>query len=90
MTESDATGMDAASATLAAVAREDRARLLAGLIRRAGGDFERAEDALSDAFTAALTRWPEHGIPREPAAWLATVAARRLAEIGRASCRESV
>ncbi|MEM1449999.1 MAG: DUF6596 domain-containing protein [Planctomycetota bacterium] len=87
MTESDATGMDAASATLAAVAREDRARLLAGLIRRAGRDFERAEDALSDAFTAALTRWPEHGIPREPAAWLATVAARRLAEGARRDVR---
>ena len=38
------------------VARTAHARLLAGLIRRAGGDFERAEDALSDAFETALLR----------------------------------
>jgi len=60
------------------VARTAHARLLAGLIRRAGGDFERAEDALSEAFETALLRWPETGLPDEPAAWIATVGARRL------------
>ncbi|MEM9382342.1 MAG: DUF6596 domain-containing protein [Planctomycetota bacterium] len=87
MNEPPANGPGDAQQALAAVARDGRTRLLAGLIRRAGGDFERAEDALSDAFAAALTRWPEDGVPREPGAWLATVAARRLAEGARADVR---
>ncbi len=60
-----------------AVFREERTRLLASLIRRAG-DFELAEDALQDAFAAALVAWPQSGIPRNPAAWLLTTARSRL------------
>jgi RNA polymerase sigma-70 factor (ECF subfamily) len=37
-------------------------------------DLELAEEALQTAFEAALARWPERGIPREPAGWLLTVA----------------
>jgi RNA polymerase sigma-70 factor (ECF subfamily) len=57
--------------------RGDRARALAALIR-ALGDFELAEDALSEAFAVALRSWTADGVPRDPLAWLVTVA-RRLA-----------
>ena len=51
-------------------------RVLAGLVRR-GEDFDAAEDALQEALLEALRVWPEHP-PRDPQAWLATVATRRL------------
>src|SRR3954454_15991007 len=51
-------------------------RVLAGLVRR-GEDFDAAEDALQEALIEALRVWPEHP-PRDPRAWLATVATRRL------------
>ena len=44
-------------------------RVLATLIRLLG-DIDRAEEALQDAFGAALTVWPRDGIPRNPRAWL--------------------
>jgi RNA polymerase sigma-70 factor (ECF subfamily) len=51
------------------VYRKDSRRIFATLIRLLG-DFERAEEAVSDAFRAALEKWPEEGIPRNPASWL--------------------
>ena len=62
-------------AALDRVYRADRARLLAALIRGLG-DFELAEDALSEAFAAAMRSWTADGVPRDPAAWLVTVARR--------------
>ncbi len=56
-------------------------RVLAGLVRR-GEDFDTAEDALQDALLEALRVWPEHP-PRDPQAWLATVALRRLVDARR-------
>ncbi|MGW5241112.1 RNA polymerase sigma factor [Monashia sp. NPDC004114] len=56
-------------------------RVLAGLVRR-GEDFDAAEDALQEALIEALRVWPEHP-PREPRAWLTTVAARRLVDARR-------
>jgi RNA polymerase sigma factor (sigma-70 family) len=56
-------------------------RVLAGLVRR-GEDFDSAEDALQEALLEALRVWPEHP-PRDPAAWLATVATRRLVDARR-------
>jgi RNA polymerase sigma-70 factor, ECF subfamily len=56
--------------------REERARVLSVLVR-SFGDFELAEDALQDAFTLALERWPRTGPPQSPAAWLLTVARNR-------------
>src|SRR5215472_2375470 len=53
-------------------------RVLAGLVRR-GEDFDAAEDALQEALLEALRLWPEHP-PRDPHAWLATVATRRLVD----------
>src|ERR1700733_15033424 len=56
-------------------------RVLAGLVRR-GEDFDTAEDALQEALLEALRVWPEHP-PRDPRAWLATVATRRLVDARR-------
>ncbi len=56
-------------------------RVLAGLVRR-GEDFDAAEDALQEALLEALRVWPEH-LPRDPDAWLATVATRRLVDARR-------
>jgi len=56
--------------------REEHGRVLATLIGRLG-DFELAEDALQDALVNALERWQMDGVPRNPGAWLTTVAKRR-------------
>ena len=56
-------------------------RVLAGLVRR-GEDFDAAEDAIQEALLEALRVWPEHP-PRDPQAWLATVATRRLVDARR-------
>jgi RNA polymerase sigma factor (sigma-70 family) len=56
-------------------------RVLAGLVRR-GEDFDAAEDALQEALLEALRVWPE-APPRDPRAWLATVATRRLVDARR-------
>ena len=56
-------------------------RVLAGLVRR-GEDFDAAEDALQEALLEALRVWPEHP-PRDPNAWLTTVATRRLVDAHR-------
>src|SRR5712692_895816 len=52
-----------------AVYRSDSRRVLATLIRLLG-DFDIAEEALQDAFTAALAQWPRDGVPANPRAWL--------------------
>src|SRR5262252_7830386 len=51
------------------VYRSDSRRVLATLIRLLG-DFDRAEEALHDAFAAALDAWPRDGVPANPRAWL--------------------
>jgi RNA polymerase sigma factor (sigma-70 family) len=56
-------------------------RVLAGLVRR-GEDFDAAEDALQEALLEALRVWPSTQ-PRDPRAWLATVATRRLVDARR-------
>ncbi|HSJ88621.1 MAG TPA: RNA polymerase sigma factor [Anaerolineales bacterium] len=56
--------------------REEHGRVLAALIGQLG-DFELAEDALQDALVNALERWQMDGVPRNPGAWLLTVAKRR-------------
>jgi len=52
-----------------AVYRAESRRVLATLIRLLG-DFDLAEEALQEAFVAALEKWPEDGIPNNPRAWL--------------------
>src|SRR5512146_710542 len=49
--------------------RAESRRILATLIRLLG-DFDLAEDALHDAFAAALQQWPKEGVPSNPRAWL--------------------
>jgi RNA polymerase sigma-70 factor (ECF subfamily) len=56
-----------------AVFRAESGRILATLIRLLGG-FDVAEDAMQDAFNAALMRWPAEGIPANPRAWLISTA----------------
>jgi RNA polymerase sigma-70 factor, ECF subfamily len=56
-------------ATIDALYRSESRRVLATLIRLLG-DFDLAEEALHDAFAAAVERWPEDGIPANPRAWL--------------------
>ncbi len=56
-------------------------RVLAALVRR-GEDFDAAEDALQEALLEALRVWPK-AAPRDPQAWLATVATRRLVDARR-------
>jgi RNA polymerase sigma-70 factor (ECF subfamily) len=64
------------SSALEAVFREEYGRVLAGLVKVLG-DFDRAEDALQEAFTTAFNRWPVDGMPPNPGAWLATTARNR-------------
>jgi RNA polymerase sigma-70 factor (ECF subfamily) len=63
-----------------AIYRRDSRRIFATLIRLLG-DFERAEEALADAFRAAIEKWPAEGLPQNPAAWL--VSAGRFKSIDR-------
>ena len=62
------------------ICRAESARVLSGLIGRFR-DFDLAEDALQDAFARALEIWPAQGLPKVPAAWLATVARRRALDL---------
>jgi RNA polymerase sigma-70 factor, ECF subfamily len=65
-----------AADTLEQIFRAERHAVLATLIRLLG-DFDLAEDALQDAFTAALETWPKAGVPASPGAWLTTTARRK-------------
>jgi RNA polymerase sigma-70 factor (ECF subfamily) len=62
------------AAAIADVFRAERARVLATVIRACNGDFELAEEAVQEAFAAALARWPAEGAPAEPRGWLISVA----------------
>jgi len=66
-----------AAAAAEAAARGSYGRLLAWLAWQ-WRDVAAAEDALADAFAAALERWPRDGVPQAPDAWLLTAARRRL------------
>jgi len=70
------TGNDEAARAAERVARDSYGRLVAFLAARTR-DVAGAEDALSEAFAAALATWPRDGIPDNPDAWLLTVARRR-------------
>jgi len=64
------------------VARRSYGKLVAFLAARTG-DVAGAEDALSDAFAAALSDWPSSGIPDRPEAWLMTAALRKVIDASR-------
>ena len=65
-----------ASVQIETTFRQEHGRILAALISHLG-DFTLAEDALQDALVVALERWEIDGVPRNPGAWLMTVARRR-------------
>ena len=65
-----------------AVFRRENGRIIAGLIRRCRS-FDRAEEAMQEAFAAALAAWAGSGIPHNPAAWIATAAWRKLIDAQR-------
>jgi len=69
--------MTQASEILEQVFREQYGRIIATLIRQSGS-FDLAEEALNEAFVSAASTWERDGPPRNPGAWLTTVAHRRL------------
>jgi len=71
-----------ARGTVEAVARASYGRLLAYLSSETR-DVAGAEDALGDALVAALTSWPQDGVPQQPESWLLTVARHRLIDQAR-------
>ena len=75
-------GDEAASRAAEAAARRSYGKLVALLAARTR-DVAAAEDALSEAFAAALADWPSHGIPARPEAWLVTVARRKAIDAAR-------
>jgi RNA polymerase sigma-70 factor (ECF subfamily) len=76
--------VDQATRVAAQAARESYGRLLS-LVASRSGDLAGAEDALSDAFAAALAQWPERGVPDNPLAWLLTVARNRRLDVVRSA-----
>ena len=55
----------------------------AATLTRIFGDITLAEDAVQDAFVAALDRWPREGVPDNPAGWIVTTARNRAVDIVR-------
>jgi len=82
MAEGDALAREAAENA----ARSSYGKLIAFLAARTR-DVAGAEDALSDAFAAALAHWPKDGVPENPEGWLLTVARRKASDIARKSRR---
>jgi RNA polymerase sigma-70 factor (ECF subfamily) len=84
----------ATHAAVEAIARNSYGRLIAYLAARSG-DVAEAEDALSEAFVAALEKWPASGLPQKPEAWLLHVARNRVIDAARhdqvrQNCREDL
>ncbi len=69
-----------------AVYRADSRRVLATLIRLLG-DFDLAEEGLHDAFTAAVERWPQDGVPENPRAWLVSTGRFKAIDVLRRRAR---
>jgi RNA polymerase sigma-70 factor, ECF subfamily len=73
---------DRTQAAIETVIRLESARLIAGIAHYTG-DIGLAEDLAQDAIVAALEQWPADGVPRNPGAWLMTVAKRRAVDFFR-------
>ena len=71
------------------VARRSYGKLVAFLVARTR-DVAAAEDALSEAFAAALSEWPRAGCPAIPEAWLLTVARRKIIDVERGRRRHEL
>jgi RNA polymerase sigma-70 factor (ECF subfamily) len=68
-----------ASSAVAEAFTEEWGRIVATLIARTG-DWDLAEDCAQQAFAEAVRRWPRDGVPRQPGAWLTTVARNRAVD----------
>ena len=68
-----------AAAEIERVFRQEHGRAVAVLVR-VFGDIDVAEEAVQDAFTAAVERWPEAGLPPSPAGWIITTARNRAVD----------
>jgi RNA polymerase sigma-70 factor (ECF subfamily) len=66
-----------AKASVESVFRQESGRIIATLIRLSGS-FDRAEEAMQEAFASAVANWPEKGVPNNPGAWITAVAHRKL------------
>jgi RNA polymerase sigma-70 factor, ECF subfamily len=69
-------------ATVEAVFRNESGRIIAGLIR-VSHSFDLAEEAMQDAFAAAVVSWQADGVPDNPAAWITATARRKLIDYAR-------
>jgi len=76
MAPADAPITDVRSSEIERVFREHYGRAVSVLVR-ACGDIDTAEEAVQDAFVAAVERWPSAGVPPNPAAWIITTARNR-------------
>ncbi|MGW4566008.1 RNA polymerase sigma factor [Streptomyces sp. NPDC004561] len=76
MSNADPGGARATRSLIERVFREEAGRLTASLVRLLG-DFDLAEEMVSEAVEEALRRWPSTGPPRRPGAWLLTCARNR-------------
>jgi RNA polymerase sigma-70 factor, ECF subfamily len=74
--------MDDHRATVESVFRSESGRIIAGLIR-VSRSFDLAEEAMQDAFAAAVASWQADGIPDNPAAWITAAARRKLIDYAR-------
>ena len=71
-----------AQSVVESVFRSEGGRIIATLIR-ISGSFDAAEDAMQEAFAAAVVAWAESGIPDNPGAWITAAAHRRLIDAAR-------
>ena len=69
-------------ATVESVFRSESGRIIAGLIR-VSRSFDLAEEAMQDAFAAAVVNWQADGVPDNPAAWITATARRKLIDYAR-------
>ena len=74
--------MDEHLATVESVFRSESGRIIAGLIR-VSHSFDLAEEAMQDAFAAAVVSWRNEGVPVNPAAWITATARRKLIDYAR-------
>jgi RNA polymerase sigma-70 factor (ECF subfamily) len=77
---------DDARAAVERIYRAESRRVLATLIRLLG-DFDLAEEALHDAFTARLQQWPASGVPASPRAWLVSAGRFKAIDAARRAAR---
>lgn len=74
---------------IAGIYADGWSRIVATMIRFTGGDWDLAEECAQDAFTQALQKWPDRGVPDQPLAWLTTTARHRAIDRMRRASREA-